>query len=82
MRRNLKQSGLLSILDINEVENISESLRNPPPETGKMSLFKQNRMSSQQKNRSEEIMETVENDSVMTDILENDVMSDIVEKSQ
>lgn len=67
-------------LDINEVENISESLRNPPPETGKMSLFKQNRMSSQQKNRSEEIMETVENDSVMTDILENDVMSDIVEK--
>ena len=25
-------------------------------------------------------METVENDSVMTDILENDVMSDIVEK--
>lgn len=65
-------------LDINEVENISESLRNPPPETGKMSLFKQNRMSSQQKNRSEEIMETVENDSVMTDILENDVMSDIV----
>lgn len=67
-------------LDINEVENISESLRNPPPETGKMSLFKQNRMSSQQKNRSEEIKETVENDSVMTDILENDVMSDIVEK--
>lgn len=67
-------------LDINEVENISESLRNPPPETGKMSLFKQNRMSSQQKNRSEEIMETVENDSVMTDILENHVMSDIVEK--
>ena len=46
-------------LDINEVENISESLRNPPPETGKMSLFKQNRMSSQQKNRSEEIKETV-----------------------
>ena len=69
-------------LDINEVENISESLRNPPPETGKMSLFKQNRMSSQQKNRLEEIKETVENDSVMTDILENDVMSDIVEKSQ
>ena len=67
-------------LDINEVENISESLRNPPPETGKMSLFKQNRMSFQQKNRSEEIKETVENDSVMTDILENDVMSDIVEK--
>lgn len=67
-------------LDINEVENISESLRNPPPETGKMSLFKQNRMSSQQKNRPEEIKETVENDSVMTDILENDVMSDIVEK--
>ena len=67
-------------LDINEVENISESLRNPPPETGKMSLFKQNRMSSQQKNRLEEIKETVENDSVMTDILENDVMSDIVEK--
>ena len=67
-------------LDINEVENISESLRNPPPETAKISLFKQNRMTAQHKNRTQEIKETVENDSVMTDVSENDVMSDIVEK--
>ena len=50
MRRNLKAVRFAEHLDINEVENI-ESLRNPPPETGKMSLFKQNRMSSQQKNQ-------------------------------
>lgn len=76
-------------LDIKEVDNISESLKNPPPAPAKMSLFKQNRVfnksrSDEGKNEQDnEIMgDIIDRDDIMTDsIVENDdIMNDVVEK--
>ncbi|RLV95095.1 hypothetical protein JA1_001272 [Spathaspora sp. JA1] len=76
-------------LDIKEVENISESLKNPPPAPPKMSLFKQNRVVNKQSE--DKIDEPVEEVIMEKTIIEHDfeapkvsnneaVSRDIVEK--
>ncbi|EGW32130.1 uncharacterized protein SPAPADRAFT_71623 [Spathaspora passalidarum NRRL Y-27907] len=56
-------------LEINEIENISESLKNPPPPEPKMSLFKQNRIVHKQVEEKSETEEPVTNDQKKANII-------------
>ncbi|RCK65082.1 Bud site selection protein 27 [Candida viswanathii] len=76
-------------LDIKEVDNISDSLKNPPPAPSKMSLFKQNRVFKNSKTgfRHDEddvvgdIVDKDDDDDVMHDVIErDDVMHDVIER--